>query len=109
MFDQICVKDAVSWSALILGYSKQGQGNEALHCFDMMVRDGISPNSVTFLSILKACGSIGSLEKGEEMHGHVIKEGLLGKDILLGSTVVAMHTKCGALHWWIVCEVWCAY
>ena len=31
------------------------------------------------------------------MHGHVIKEGLLGKDILLGSPVVAMHTKCGAM------------
>ena len=64
MFDQICVKDAVSWTALISGYAKQGQGNEALHRFDMMVRDGILPNSVTFLSILKACVSIGSLEKG---------------------------------------------
>ena len=97
VFDLICVKDVVSWTALISGYAKQGQGNEALHCFDMMVRDGISPNSVTFLSILKACGSIGSLEKGEEMHGHVIKECLLGKDILLGSTVIVMHTKCGAM------------
>ena len=87
----------MSWTALISGYAKQGQGNEALHCFDMMVRDGILPNSVTFLSILKACGSIGSLEKGEEMHGHVIKEGLLGKDILLGSAVVDMYTKCGAM------------
>ena len=34
---------------------------------------------------------------GEEMHGHVIKEGLLGKDILLGSAVVDMYTKCGAM------------
>ena len=51
----------MSWTALISGYAKQGHGN----CFDMMVRDGILPNSVTFLSILKACVGIGSLEKGE--------------------------------------------
>jgi pentatricopeptide repeat protein len=97
VFDQLRVKDVVSWTALISGYAKHGLGNEALHCFDTMVRDGTPPNSVTFLSVLKACACVGALEKGEEIHGLVLREGLLGKDVLLGSSMVDMYAKCGAM------------
>ena len=47
---------------------------------------------VTFLSILKACGSIRSLDKGQNVHGKIIKEGLLflDKGRLIGTALVDM-------------------
>ena len=57
----------------------------------------ISPDSLTFSCILKACANTGSLEIGEEIHAMVRKQCLLGKDLVLGTTLVDMYAKCGLL------------
>eukprot|EP00250_Pteridium_aquilinum_P015920 c22838_g2_i1 orf=111-659(+) len=72
-------RDVISWTALIAGYAQRGQGQDALNCFEQMQCKGLSPNSVTFICVLKACGSIGASDKGEEIHDEIVKQGLLGK------------------------------
>eukprot|EP00250_Pteridium_aquilinum_P032310 c45494_g1_i1 orf=3-221(+) len=52
-------RNVFSWSALISGYADQGLGEQALKCFELMQHEGVPPNRVTFLCLLKACGSIG--------------------------------------------------
>ncbi|KAH7292861.1 hypothetical protein KP509_28G001700 [Ceratopteris richardii] len=96
-FDQLPKRDVVSWTALITGYCKHGLGDEALNCFEKMQREGHSPNAMTFACILKACGRTGATEKGREVHVQIVREGLLGKDRVLGSVLVDMYAKCGAL------------
>ncbi|KAI5067683.1 hypothetical protein GOP47_0018211 [Adiantum capillus-veneris] len=90
-------RDVVSWSALISGYAQQGQGEQALNCFECMQREGLSPNAVTFASILKACASIGAVDKGEQIHDAIAQQGLLKNNIILGTALVDMYAKCGAL------------
>ena len=90
------VKNVVSWNALIAGYIQQGQGNEALNCFELM-KSEVSPDAVTFISILKACGKVRDIDKGEQIHEDILSRGLLGKDIVLGCALVGMYTKCGVL------------
>ncbi|KAH7366424.1 hypothetical protein KP509_18G077400 [Ceratopteris richardii] len=90
-------RDVISWSALIAGYAKHGQGQNALNCFEQMQSEGLSPNIVTFISILKACGSIRALDKGEQVHEEISRQGLLGKDCALGNALVDMYAKCGDL------------
>ena len=46
------------------GYAKHGDGQKALDFFEQMQREGVLPDVVTFLSILKACDSIQNLDKG---------------------------------------------
>eukprot|EP00250_Pteridium_aquilinum_P021300 c25084_g10_i4 orf=2-256(+) len=58
VFDRLPVRDLVSWNALIAGYAQQGQGEHSLKCFEQMQRESLSPDAVTFICILKACGSI---------------------------------------------------
>ncbi|KAH7281932.1 hypothetical protein KP509_35G004200 [Ceratopteris richardii] len=87
--------DVVSWSALISGCAQQGKGEEALKCFEQMQNKGLSPNSVTYSCVLKACGCIGALEKGEQIHQEIAQQGLLEKDIILGNALVNMYGKCG--------------
>jgi pentatricopeptide repeat protein len=47
--------------------------------------------------MLKDCGCIGSLQKGEQIHAQVSIQGLVEKDIVLGNALVDMYAKCGAL------------
>ena len=97
VLEELSVRDVVCWSALITGYAQQGQGYMALNCFDWMQREGLSPNEVTLSCFLKACGSMGAIEKGEQIHAEIANNGLLEKNIVLATALVDMYAKCGAL------------
>lgn len=64
VFNNMNEKNIVSWNAMISGYSKHGCSREALILFKEMQKGGISPNEVTFLSILSACSHTGLVEEG---------------------------------------------
>ncbi|OVA09060.1 Pentatricopeptide repeat [Macleaya cordata] len=59
--------DPALWNAMILGYGRNGENDYALEIFDLMLKEGIKPNSGTFISILSACGHAGKVEKGLEL------------------------------------------
>ncbi|KAI5064473.1 hypothetical protein GOP47_0021143 [Adiantum capillus-veneris] len=65
VFDELPVRNLISWSSLISGYCEKGHGEEALNCFELMKHEGLSPDAVVFASILKACSTIGAVEKGQ--------------------------------------------
>ncbi|KAH7420734.1 hypothetical protein KP509_13G019600 [Ceratopteris richardii] len=96
VFEALPARNAVSWNSLITEYVQQEQPEEALRCFELMGDDGLSPDEVTFLSVLKACGNIGIAERGEQIHNEIRKTGLLSKSIMLGNALVDMYAKCGA-------------
>ncbi|KAA0057245.1 hypothetical protein IC582_008703 [Cucumis melo] len=65
VFEELKVKDIVTWSAIIAGYGIQGQGREALKLFNKMIETSeVMPNEVTFLSLLSACSHAGLIEEG---------------------------------------------
>ena len=97
LFDQLRVPNVVSWTTLIDAYTQHGLGKEAIECFKKMQNEGICPDAVTYICILKACSIVGSLEIGEDIDAEVRKQGLLQKDIALGNTLLDMYAKCGAL------------
>ena len=97
VFEQLPEKNVVTWSALIGGYAHHGHGDEALKLFRQMRDVGVCPNYVTYVSILKACGIVGSLEIGEGIEEEVRNQGLLEKEAVLGNALMDMYSKCGAL------------
>ena len=97
VLEELPVRNVISWSALIAGYAQAGQGNEAIDCFDRMRWEGISPNEVTFVCILKACGNVGAIEKGKQIHDEIIERDLLEKHVALSNALVDMYAKCGML------------
>ncbi|KAH7521105.1 hypothetical protein JRO89_XSUnG0111900 [Xanthoceras sorbifolium] len=66
-FNRMLVRDIVTWTSMIEGYGIHGLGYESLNLFKQMVESGISPNSVTFLSLLSACSHSGLVRKGGEV------------------------------------------
>ncbi|KAH7431951.1 hypothetical protein KP509_07G000400 [Ceratopteris richardii] len=97
VFDELVARDIVSWTALIAGYAQHGRGEEAIIYFDQMQAGGFFPNSVTFACVLKACGSIGALIKGQEVHGQIVRAQILEKYTLVANALIDMYVKCGAL------------
>ncbi|KAH7294593.1 hypothetical protein KP509_27G008800 [Ceratopteris richardii] len=96
-FDSLPFRDVISWTSLISGYAEHGPRERALRCFDEMQQQGVSPNAVTYLCILKACGHLGAVSKGSEIHLLAANEGSLDRELLIGSTLVDMYAKFGLL------------
>jgi pentatricopeptide repeat protein len=97
VFDDVPYQDSVAWNALIGGYSQHGRGEEALECYREMRRKGFSPTPATFVCALKACGNLGSMDLGREIHAEAAEKGLVKSNVLLGTALVDMYAKCGAL------------
>ncbi|KAI5063595.1 hypothetical protein GOP47_0022142 [Adiantum capillus-veneris] len=97
VLDTINSSNVFSWTALISAYTRQGRMQDALDCFDEMLHKGLSPNAMTFTSILKACGDLKAAERGEQIHAEISRQGLLGSDDVLRNALVHMYVKCGAL------------
>eukprot|EP00250_Pteridium_aquilinum_P035727 c9868_g1_i1 orf=2-316(+) len=91
VFHEVSTRNVVSWTALISGYVEHGFANEALHCFEQMRLDGVPPDVVTFVCILKACGNVGATDTGQDLHGEIERKGLLERDIVVGNTLIDMY------------------
>ncbi|KAH7289954.1 hypothetical protein KP509_30G025400 [Ceratopteris richardii] len=96
LFNDLPIKDIVSWTTLITGYGQHGYIEEALQIFDQMKREGISSNAVTLTCILNACGNTQAAQKGKGIHAEIIKGGLLKANIMLGNALVDMYAKCAS-------------
>lgn len=59
VFDKLPTRDVDSWNPLIAGYAHAGKCEGVLCMFECMLREGITPDSVTFVIVLNACGHAG--------------------------------------------------
>ncbi|KAE8707409.1 Pentatricopeptide repeat-containing protein [Hibiscus syriacus] len=64
VFNEINKPDLVGWTAIISSYAQHGKGLEALRIFELMKKEGISPDSITFVKVLSACSHSGLTEEG---------------------------------------------
>lgn len=96
VFDRIRNRDVVSWNTIIAGYAQQGLSGKVLALFEQMKWDGVKPNNVTFVSLLKACTNMLSLEKGKEIHRQVISSGF-GSNVFVSCAIMDMYIKCGSI------------
>ncbi|XP_058088135.1 pentatricopeptide repeat-containing protein At4g21065-like isoform X2 [Magnolia sinica] len=95
-FKDISRPDLISWNAMIQSYVENDRSQEALIFFLEMRNLGIKPDEFSFVSILAACTSLAQLTTGKEVHGNLIKTGLL-PDAFLGSALIDMYAKSGAI------------
>ena len=95
VFEHLPQRDVVSWAAIIAGFSEHGRGFLAIDCFQKMCEAGLEPDRVTFLFLLKACGSVGATRKGRVIHEHVVRSAL-DMNVVVGSTIIDMYAKCGS-------------
>ncbi|XP_061347881.1 pentatricopeptide repeat-containing protein At4g38010 [Gastrolobium bilobum] len=90
VFDDILVRDVVSWTGLISGYVKAGLFHDAIALF---LRMDVEPNVATFVSILGACGKLCYLNLGKGIHGLALKCPY-GVELVVSNAVLDMYMKC---------------
>ncbi|CAL0334890.1 unnamed protein product [Lupinus luteus] len=96
VFDEIPVKDLVSWNSMISGYSKMGYAREAVEMFGELKGAGFEPDEMSLVSVLGACGELGDLGLGRWVEGFVVEHNMT-LNSYIGSALISMYSKCGDL------------
>ncbi|KAK9121306.1 hypothetical protein Syun_018923 [Stephania yunnanensis] len=86
----------VLWTAMVTGYSQNGDGVRAMECFRDMRAEDVPANQFTFPSVLSACAAIAAHEFGMQVHSCIIRSGFVA-NVFVGSALVDMYAKCGLL------------
>ena len=86
----------VSWNAMMSGFTLNGFHLDAFQLFLKMNNEGVSPNMYTIISVSKAVGKLGDLDKGRTVH-HYASELHLDSNILVGTALIDMYSKCKSL------------
>ncbi|KAK4752163.1 hypothetical protein SAY87_020961 [Trapa incisa] len=66
VFEQLPVRDVISWNTLISGYAQNGLANEAIVTYEKMKKheEEVIPNHGTWVSALSAYSNVGSVKQG---------------------------------------------
>ncbi|KAK6929576.1 Pentatricopeptide repeat [Dillenia turbinata] len=64
IFQNMSEKNTVTWNSIISGYGLHGKCLEAIRLFEEMKASGITPDDITFLSLISSCSHCGLVENG---------------------------------------------
>ncbi|XP_004135465.1 putative pentatricopeptide repeat-containing protein At5g40405 [Cucumis sativus] len=64
VFWEMNEKNVYTWSTAIGGLAMNGYGQKCLELFSFMKHEGIAPNEITFISVLKGCSVVGFVDEG---------------------------------------------
>ncbi|KAL0708687.1 hypothetical protein Bca4012_075113 [Brassica carinata] len=93
VFDEMPVRDLVSWNSLISGFSSHGYHEEAVELYRELRRSSwIAPDSFTVTSVLYAFGNLLAVKEGEGLHGFVMKSGV-SSVVVVNNGLLSMYLK----------------
>ncbi|KAF3329135.1 chlororespiratory reduction 2 [Carex littledalei] len=99
VFDEMPVRNLVTWSAMISCYVRNERPYDALNLFCEMMVSGdmnLAPNAVTIVSVLLACAGLAALSQGKILHGYILRRGL--ESVLsVNNALVSMYIKAGSI------------
>ncbi|CAI9757534.1 unnamed protein product [Fraxinus pennsylvanica] len=94
VFRLMPLKDQVSCSSLVSGYSQSGYIEEALQLFHEILLADLNIDAFTISSILGAVSFLNIPDIGTQLHARIIKMGV-ESEASVGSSLVTMYSKCG--------------
>ncbi|PQQ14466.1 pentatricopeptide repeat-containing protein [Prunus yedoensis var. nudiflora] len=94
VFEEMPVKDLVSWNSMICGYVSVGDGWSSLVCLQETQVLGMKPDRFSTIGALNACAIECFLQTGKEIHCQVLKC-MLELDIMVQTSLIDMYHKCG--------------
>ncbi|KAI5058383.1 hypothetical protein GOP47_0026553 [Adiantum capillus-veneris] len=67
MFASFTQRDFVMWNTMVAACAQNGSGEEAIVTFHEMLKAGVKPDGITFVSVLSACNHMGNVEQGRHV------------------------------------------
>lgn len=96
VFDEMPVRNVVSWSGMICGYTQLGENEEALRLFRQALYEDLDVNDFTFTSVIHVCSNSTLLELGKQIHGLCFKT-CFDSSSFVGSSLVSLYSRCGVI------------
>jgi len=96
LFDEMAVKDTVSYGALLSGFVQNGKAEEAFLVFKKMQACNVEPDVATMVSLIPACSHLAAFQHGRCSHGSVIIGGLASETSICNA-LIDMYAKCGRI------------
>ncbi|EFJ36145.1 hypothetical protein SELMODRAFT_77859 [Selaginella moellendorffii] len=95
LFDGMEQRDIVSWNAMLAAYAQSGHDTQTVDLFKSMDIDGVTPNHVSLISALDACGRVGELRLADALYDAALTLGGYAAHLMVATSVVDMYGKCG--------------
>ncbi|XP_059647225.1 pentatricopeptide repeat-containing protein At2g29760, chloroplastic-like [Cornus florida] len=73
IFGDMPKRNVFSWTTMISGLALHGKGSRALELFSNMLESCVTPNEVTFVSVLSACSHAGLVIEGQMLFNRMIQ------------------------------------
>ncbi|KAF8379017.1 hypothetical protein HHK36_028444 [Tetracentron sinense] len=98
VFHNMPKKNQLSYSVMISGLAIHGRGHEALDVFSDMLKEGLKPDAVIYVSVLSACSHAGLVNEGLCWFNRMKAEHRIEPTIQLYSCVVDLMGRAGMLN-----------
>ncbi|MCO5582123.1 hypothetical protein L7F22_036013 [Adiantum nelumboides] len=95
LFERLSNRDVVVYNSLIAGYVLHGFLLDALLLFLRMQKEGVTENTMTFLSIIRLFSLVTAPICGKLIHGIVIEDGADMSEFV-STTLIDMYVECGS-------------
>ncbi|XP_076952917.1 pentatricopeptide repeat-containing protein At3g16610-like [Bidens hawaiensis] len=95
-FNEMGLKDTVSFNTIISGCVQNGDVGVAFNMFKKMKLFGINPDIETMIGFFPACSHLAALEHGACGHSYSIVQGFT-ECTKVCNAIIDMYTKCGKL------------
>lgn len=97
LFDSLAEKNFVIWTAIISGYVKLQQCEDAFVLFrEYAAEETIAPDAVILVSMLGACAIRANVDLGKQIHAYFLRMGIT-MDEKAVSACIDMYSKCGLI------------
>ncbi|KAG8381157.1 hypothetical protein BUALT_Bualt06G0093200 [Buddleja alternifolia] len=93
-FEFLFEKNLVSYNALVDGYTRNSDSDEAFELFNQIENSSVGVDAFTFASLLSGCASIGAVGRGEQIHARLLKSGF-EFNLCVCNALISMYTRCG--------------
>ncbi|XP_021278910.1 pentatricopeptide repeat-containing protein At4g14170-like [Herrania umbratica] len=97
VFQQMKLRNIVSWNVMVANFAQNRLELAAIELLREMQTHGEFPDSITLTNVLPACGRVGFLQNGKEIHGRTIRLGS-NFDLFVSNALTDMYAKCGYLN-----------
>lgn len=97
VFDDMEIKDVVSWNGMIAGFVTNGLDLEALELFYRMRLAGVKLTQPIFVTVIKLCTNLKKVGFATQLHSRVMKSGF-ESDPNIRTALMVNYTKCSEMN-----------
>ncbi|XP_010507667.1 PREDICTED: pentatricopeptide repeat-containing protein At2g40720 [Camelina sativa] len=94
VFTSMRPDNIVAWNSMISCYSRNNLPELSIELFNLMLNQGVLPDSLSVTSVLVAISSTASLLSGKSLHGYTLRRNITS-DSHLKNALIDMYIKCG--------------